>query len=404
MENLEIACLNGNRLTGSIPVSLFNSKNIRELMIQSNKLTGSIPTQVGNLVNATAIAVSHNSLKGEIPKELQNLENLELLHLHSNSLTGKAPEIKFRNATKNTYIADCGSPSYLLTKIVDCKTCTMCCNSEDECQERDVFNLNVWIETGLVAVGAPFAVILAGFLFLKVRKTFKFHTFFADRDLETVYCSESVYCFILSRAKLAWFFYLVIAVLQMWLYCIYLDASNVTNEKTDFRFNFRCIGNSIECADGSSVGQAGWAIFFMVTILFLARDFTMSLLQILNALILRDIQLLLSGIGILILTVMSMYTSFRYNFALGEKNTDLVTNAVIILFINDMDEQFLSLLQILAPKWTSNLLEDIEENVKSKATSNVLEEIEENVKSKATSNVLEEECAKSQNHVEKLDA
>ena len=45
---------------------------------------------------------------------------------------------------------------------------------------------------------------------------------------------------------------------------------------------------------------------------------------------------------------------------MAEKNTDLLTNAVILLFINDLDEQFLALLLVLAPDWTTGILNEIE--------------------------------------------
>ena len=79
-----------------------------------------------------------------------------------------------------------------------------------------------------------------------------------------------------------------------------------------------------------------------------------------------DIKLLLSGVNILMLTLLATYTSFMYNFALAEKNSDLVTNAVILLFINDLDEHVLDLLTTVAPSWVGRVSNQISESMQAK--------------------------------------
>ena len=365
-KNLQIIRFNENQLESKIPTALFDSIQIKELMIQSNELTGTIPTQVGNLKNATILTLSHNSLKGEIPKELQGLHNLKILHLQYNQLTGKAPEVMFQNFTKNSYITDCGSPSFLLDKVVECKTCTMCCNSEEVCQERNRAIFNIWAETSLVAALTLTAIVISGVIYLRRKGMLSSGTFFKDRDPKHIYSNGSVYCFILSNTKVAWFLYILTAVIQLWLFATYLHASNVRNEDTDFQFNFRCLGNSLECNDESNVGVGGWALFFIVLFLYIGRDLAMSCQQLLSALALGDFQLFVSGSGMLILTVVAIFTSFKYNLALATKNTDLVTNAVILLFINDLDESFLSFLQNFKPDFTDDVLEEVQMNLYNK--------------------------------------
>merc|ERR1712194_700676 len=87
-------------------------------------------TLIGLFINATVIGLNHNNIKGTIPAELTDLKNLEKIHLHQNELTGTAPEIDIES-----FITDCGQPSYLLSSPLKCDSCTMCCNSERKCQE-----------------------------------------------------------------------------------------------------------------------------------------------------------------------------------------------------------------------------------------------------------------------------
>jgi hypothetical protein len=44
-----------------------------------------------------------------------------------------------------------------------------------------------------------------------------------------------------------------------------------------------------------------------------------------------------------------------YNYAIARSNRELVINAVIILFISDIDEQMFSLIEAMCPDWLDNL-------------------------------------------------
>ena len=46
-----------------------------------------------------------------------------------------------------------------------------------------------------------------------------------------------------------------------------------------------------------------------------------------------------------------MYTSIIYNKAIAVTNTDLIANAVIILFVTDLDEMMLSISVLIKPNW-----------------------------------------------------
>merc|ERR1712071_656724 len=65
-----------------------------------------------------------------------------------------------------------------------------------------------------------------------------------------------------------------------------------------------------------------------------------------------------------------MGTSIVYNYALAESNTELVTNTVILLFVNDIDEHLLDVLESMAPNWVSNRYQEIEISMANRTNDN----------------------------------
>ena len=364
-----------NALLGSIPNEIFDASRIEVLMLQSNRLTGSIPTQVGNLENATHILLNHNELKGAIPNELTDLKQILYLHLHHNLLTGKAPPIKFTTKHQNNYISDCGDPSYLLPKEVECKSCTMCCNSEDECQEQAKWHINISTLGFLFTFSLPIGIGIFAY-YTKKMSTIPFISYFKDlRDPVYSYKDDSVYCFILSSNSTAWLVYLLTAGVQIGLFATFLGASSESDKFSDNSFPFICPNNKMDCEpkDSNVVARSGWILFFIVMTIYLGSDIVMSMLQIRKATALLDFQLYLSGFGLLSLTILTFFTSFVYNLAFVERNADLVINAVILLFINDLDERVMSAFKLMLPEWTEKRLAEIERKMVKKKTQSVIE-------------------------------
>ncbi|MFC2141034.1 leucine-rich repeat domain-containing protein [Acidobacteriota bacterium] len=89
--NLEQLALRYNQLTGGIPSELVNLSNLEGLELEANQLSGSIPPEFGNLSNLKSLYLESNQLSGSIPPELGNLGNLKYLNLRNNRLSGSIP-------------------------------------------------------------------------------------------------------------------------------------------------------------------------------------------------------------------------------------------------------------------------------------------------------------------------
>jgi Leucine-rich repeat (LRR) protein len=66
--------VNHNRLSGDLPASIGNLRNLHIVLDASgNKLTGELPAQLGNLAMLELLNLSHNQFSGSIPKSIAGM-------------------------------------------------------------------------------------------------------------------------------------------------------------------------------------------------------------------------------------------------------------------------------------------------------------------------------------------
>lgn len=361
---LEELKLNENKFSGHIPSHIFNASKIEVLKLQSNTLAGSIPTQVGALSHARIISFSHNSLQGTIPTEFEMLKNLEYLHLNNNLLTGVAPELKFSRRVPNAYVADCGDPSFLLADELTCHSCTMCCNSEDKCQKNLSMNMSLTVLAFAVTLAITIGFTINFGIISKLKQNGILSIIEDNRDPLNFFQEDSVYCFIYTNSGIAYFIDFGTFAIQIWLFTIYLEASNLKNKESDWQFTYRCPNNNMVCMNMNSVTTSGWIIFVILAFYHLGTDLARGILKIKKSMLTCNCIMLVSGLRLLGLTSLAIFTSIYYNQALAEKNTDLVMNAVILLFINDLDERLMDVIKTMNPNWLEKRYEEARENLK----------------------------------------
>lgn len=132
LSNMTHLDLQANKFTGTIASSIASMSKLKHLNLQGNKITGSIPLELNDLENLDTLVLSFNQLKGFIPLTFEKLPNMNILRLQANQLSGKAP---ISNKEMKEYITDCGYPAASSSPI-DCPSCSLCCNSENQCSEQ----------------------------------------------------------------------------------------------------------------------------------------------------------------------------------------------------------------------------------------------------------------------------
>ncbi|KAB2098453.1 hypothetical protein ES319_A01G240500v1 [Gossypium barbadense] len=98
LSKLEDADLGDNKLSGTIPPTLFGIPSLQRLDLSHNQFNGSIGDfhdKASSLLNT--LDLSNNKLKGQFPTPLFELRGLEILHLSSNNFSGLIPMNAFQN-------------------------------------------------------------------------------------------------------------------------------------------------------------------------------------------------------------------------------------------------------------------------------------------------------------------
>ena len=183
-------------------------------------------------------------------------------------------------------------------------------------------------------------------------------------NLKDIYNHSSVHSFIFAKGIAPKIIYFLSICIQFALFAVYMVASDINKEATDWKFTFQCPDNSLDCVNLKKANDIGWIMFTIVIFCFMGSDIVMSLKQLNQGIIRKDASLLVSSLVLLYLTSFAIYSSFVYNRALAEKNTDLIVNAVVLIFIMELDDKIYFIFKKSFPMWTENVQKDIMNKMK----------------------------------------
>lgn len=123
-----------------------------------------------------------------------------------------------------------------------------------------------------------------------------------------------------------------------------------------------CSSTSLECTDSNQITYYGYAIFSTVLALWLLQDVVSCIKLLLLALEKKNIDFLFTSGFVFVITVLSAWTSIYYNSAIATKNTELIVNTVILLFVVELDEKLYELAETINESLVSGIEKRMNEN------------------------------------------
>ncbi|KAK1744100.1 leucine-rich repeat domain-containing protein [Skeletonema marinoi] len=368
--------LSNNGLSGRLRESIGNLTTIKVLDLSDNDIKGSIPKEVGHLSELTYLRLSYNAFTGTA-ECLGNLTKLQLLQLQSNRITGmpNMTQLDKSEYNESTFVTDCGVPS-AFDETPECENCTMCCNANDDCYPQEVTPFE---KMGLTYITFPavffvsFIVIccmvaLSLYLFGKRKNRGNDLTMSAERRLEeddnyalSRIGKESVYSYFVTDMVFGWLIAFATLGIQVAILAFFVMASeaNLQKDTIDIQFTWKCPRDSDVCKDKADLTNAGWVIFSLLMIAFLAKDMINGCKLIYHSSKVRHtigarIRYFIGGMGLCSITLFALYVSTVYNKAIATSNTAIIANSVIVLFIMEIDEYIFSAVDAINDKWTEH--------------------------------------------------
>jgi len=310
---------------------------------------------------------------------------------------------------ESTFVSDCGVPS-AFDETPECENCTMCCNANDDCYPQEVTPFE---KMGLTYITFPavffvsFIVIccmvaLSLYLFGKRKNRGNDLTMSAERRLEeddnyalSRIGKESVYSYFVTDMVFGWLIAFATLGIQVGILVFFIKASeaNLQEDTIDIQFTWKCPRDSDVCKDKADLTNAGWVIFSLLMIAFLAKDMINGCKLIYHSSKVRHtigarIRYLIAGMGLCSITAFALYVSCCYhieydfcfsssslmhlidnmivrlitldqvstvyNSAIATSNTAIIANSVIVLFIMEIDEYIFSAVDAINEKWTEH--------------------------------------------------
>jgi len=450
--------LPNNDISGKLSASIGKLESLKILNLSDNNMMGRIPSKIKGLSKLKELDLSYNNFKGDIPDEFEDItKNLDSMRLQGNRLTGaiigllKAGEITTKNEKKiSKFVVDCGYPTDLGSPIT-CQNCTMCCNSNGECEARYNEDNKVatffyaqlkeyptlrffMILTSILGICVIFSVISLCTIYLekqnkddndqqsdnnqclprssrqpKINDQWtldqQFRTLLGvrtaiepnlenvinDDNIATWMGKDSIYVLLLGKKKIGWLFAFLIGSAQMLVFWIFYKESMLDFEREDYYdqawvYKWSCPRDGSTCEKEKFVSWSGWLVFSILMILNLVPDFWNGV-KVLYFVPKRKLTAedeedstifgrFMGGFLLVSTAFIALYVSIAFNFANAGSNTELIINSAILLFVNNLDELSLKLIQIFFPTW---MMMKEEEDHHDKVAKEKIEILERNI-------------------------
>lgn len=368
--------LSSNGLSGVISGCRIDQlSSLETLILRDNDIKGEIPSEIVNLANLSELDLSYNSFRGNITNIFNEdtTQKFTKLRLQANRLEGSITGLRKPEGTTEDVISllvsDCGFP-FERSAPIRCENCTMCCNSFGECEAT--YNQHItWqpLTTVITDFNSRFWTIISmlfcGCVALSLGSLCVFQNkdgaIESDNRIFTWIGEASVYKYFLTDSKetyMGWVASTLVAIAQLLVLLIFYREAELDFEREDFynqawTYEWQCPPDDEECKNIKPLTVLGWIVFAIMMVLNLGVDILNGCKLLITAPRIKSLrfQSFIGGSVLVIISVMGIYTSLAFNNANAESSTELIINSAVLLFVNNLDELCLLLIQAMFPRW-----------------------------------------------------
>merc|ERR1711957_575590 len=182
----------------------------------------------------------------------------------------------------------------------------------------------------------------------------------------------SVYGFFLTNSRVAWVIALVTIALQILMLVPFIEGAEFDLSQTvDLQYRWKCNPSDEICEDTDSVTPMGWVIFGVLMVIYLTKDFISGLKMVILSGKRRHKHSLraryfFGGVILLCITSYILYASAIYIKATATSDTELVIDAVVILFIMEADNELFTGIDTNCSGWIDKITKRTEEDKEKK--------------------------------------
>jgi hypothetical protein len=112
----------------------------------------------------------------------------------------------------------------------------------------------------------------------------------------------------------------------------------------------------MECLNERNIDVYGWTVWGLLVFTSRLEDFANGFKLIYISVSRASLHCFFGSAILLAVSAMAAYTSFVYNRAIAVSSTELIVNAVILLFVNEIDELMFNAVRVIFPSWVDDIV------------------------------------------------
>lgn len=206
---------------------------------------------------------------------------------------------------------------------------------------------------------------------------------------------DTVYKYFIEDGRRAWFLSFASVGIQLWMCFVFITGSEYDFRKdtSDLVYTWQCPRDQVDCTDSNGRDWMGWVPFCVLMATYLLKNIINGTKLVVIAIqgkspLHQRVKFLFCGLCFIVAASFTLFASTIYNQAIATTNTELIANAVIILFITDIDEMLFDLLTVINPRWSKVQIEqdsdarrEVKEDCEEEEEGDVTERLRKEMKS-----------------------